>query len=424
MHLDDVAEAFARLIEKRKQLPEDVTLLIGEPDTLSYDEVQRMTGQRLHGEEWETREIPKTLARTGAWLENEVLDEEPFIKPWMVDFADDHYALDVGLADRLIGWKPAHSLRAELPGILERLKSDPQAWYRANKLEPAMIAANPTKEDEGKRQEIHASGAEGEGMLLTEHRKTLWTHFVNILLGVWLITSPGVLGLFDATAFSEAVLRVTQERGLPPPDWRNWAMGWSDIASGVLIVLFGALSLSRRTNWAQWANTVVGIWLLLAPLVFWAASAAAYMNDTIIGALVITFAVLVPMMPGMAMEGMMDKRAIPPGWDYCPSTWAQRLPIIICGAIGFFIARYLAAYQMGHIEGIWEPFFGGLEAAKNGTESIITSSVSMAWPVPDAGLGVVDVDEIDRLNICHAGITRDANCARRPRGRAAACPGG
>jgi len=113
-----------------------------------------------------------------------------------------------------------------------------------------------------------------------------------------------------------------------------------------LIILFGALSLSRRTNWAQWANSAVGIWLLFAPLVFWSPSAAAYMNDTVVGALVITFAVLVPMMPGMAMEGMMDKRAIPPGWDYCPSTWSQRLPIIACGAIGFFIARYLAAYQM------------------------------------------------------------------------------
>ncbi|MGQ0652302.1 MAG: hypothetical protein ACT4P4_08565 [Betaproteobacteria bacterium] len=65
------------------------------------------------------------------------------------------------------------------------------------------------------------------------------------------------------------------------------------------------------------------------------------------GALVIAFAVLVPMMPGMSHAGMMDARAIPPGWDYSPSTWAQRLPIILLGAAGFFIARELAACQMG-----------------------------------------------------------------------------
>jgi uncharacterized membrane protein len=67
------------------------------------------------------------------------------------------------------------------------------------------------------------------------------------------------------------------------------------------------------------------------------------------------------------------------------------MPIIILAFIGFFISRYLCAYQLGHIDGIWEPFFRGdiSEDAKNGTEEIITSSVSEAWPVPDAGLGAM-----------------------------------
>jgi uncharacterized membrane protein len=230
---------------------------------------------------------------------------------------------------------------------------------------------------------------EHEKMMLAEHRGTLWAHFVNIMLGVWLLTSPAALGLFEATSFSDAVMRVTEERGLSSPEWRNAALGWSDIASGALLVVFGLLSLNRRTNWAQWGSAAVGLWLLFAPLVFWTPSAATYLNDTVVGALAITFSVLVPMMPGMSHEGMMDTRAIPPGWDYSPSTWAQRLPIIILGAIGFFIARELAAYQMGHIDSVWEPFFPGLGAGKNGTESIITSDVSKAWPIPDAGLGAV-----------------------------------
>lgn len=48
-----------------------------------------------------------------------------------------------------------------------------------------------------------------------------------------------------------------------------------------------------------------------------------------------------------------------------------------------YISRYLAAYQLGHIEHAWCPYFG------DGTERIITSEVSKAWPVPDAGLGAV-----------------------------------
>ena len=396
VHLEDALDAFADLIEKRKDLPPELALLVGEEETLSYDDVQRSVGELVHGEAWETREIPKALAKTGSWLENEVLDEEPFIKPWMVDFADAHYELDIGRARALLGWQPKHSLRETLPKIVGALKSDPAAWYRANKLNPAVVASIPEKQpmehprqDAGKMVEHRQMMRGHDQMMLADHRRALWTHFVNIMLGVWLVTSPSALGLFEPAAFSDAVMRVTAERGLPAPEWRNAAMGWSDILSGALIIAFGLLSLNRRTNWAQWANVAVGLWLLFAPLVFWAPSAAAYLNDTAVGALVITFAVLVPMMPGMSHEGMMDTRAIPPGWDYSPSTWAQRLPIIVLGAIGFFIARELSAYQMGHSGFVWEPFFPGMHPGENGTESIITSDVSKAWPIPDAGIGAV-----------------------------------
>lgn len=50
----------------------------------------------------------------------------------------------------------------------------------------------------------------------------------------------------------------------------------------------------------------------------------------------------------------------------------------------------LTAYQLGHVDHVWEPFFAGSASdPRNGTEEIITSSVSKAWPIPDAGLGAV-----------------------------------
>jgi hypothetical protein len=61
--------------------------------------------------------------------------EEPFIKPWMIDLADDHYALDTSQARRLLGWSPRRSLRDTLPKMVTTLKSDPEAFYRENKLE-------------------------------------------------------------------------------------------------------------------------------------------------------------------------------------------------------------------------------------------------------------------------------------------------
>src|SRR5204863_9004189 len=90
----------------------------------------------VHGEEWETNQIPKSLAKAGAWLEEQAPGEEPFIKPWMIEIADDRFELDVSRTEESLGWHPRHNLRAELPQMIERLKSNPRAWYHENKLAP------------------------------------------------------------------------------------------------------------------------------------------------------------------------------------------------------------------------------------------------------------------------------------------------
>jgi nucleoside-diphosphate-sugar epimerase len=130
-----VLDALRRTIERRGQLPAETTLLIGEPETLSYDELQRSLGRLIHNEEWETREIPKALAKTGAWLEDALPFHDPFIKPWMVDLADDHFELDVTRARQLLDWQPQRSLRETLPKIVAALKADPEKFYCENKLE-------------------------------------------------------------------------------------------------------------------------------------------------------------------------------------------------------------------------------------------------------------------------------------------------
>ncbi|HUG69364.1 MAG TPA: NAD(P)-dependent oxidoreductase [Pirellulaceae bacterium] len=137
VHLDDVVDAVCRCIDRRCQLPPEATLLIGEPETLGYEDLQSEFGRLIHDEPWETKTISKTLAKTGAWLQDHMpLAEEPFIKPWMVDLADDHYALDIGRAREVLGWEPRHSLRATLPAMISALRQSPAIWYRENGLEP------------------------------------------------------------------------------------------------------------------------------------------------------------------------------------------------------------------------------------------------------------------------------------------------
>jgi nucleoside-diphosphate-sugar epimerase len=130
-------DALLLLVERRAQLPRELPLLLGEEETLSYDELQRAFGRLIHGDEWETTQIPKPLAKTGAWLQDHLPGmEDPFIKPWMIDLADDHYALNTSRARTLLGWEPKHSLRGTLPAMARALRSDPLRWYHENQLEP------------------------------------------------------------------------------------------------------------------------------------------------------------------------------------------------------------------------------------------------------------------------------------------------
>jgi nucleoside-diphosphate-sugar epimerase len=135
LHVEDLLDAFSLLLRRRAKLPPALTLLLGEPETLSYDELQETFGNLLHGEKWETREIPKPLAKTEVWFENNLpLPEKPFIKPWMIDFADDHYALDITRARELLGWEPQQHLRASLPKMIAALRANPHDWYHAHML--------------------------------------------------------------------------------------------------------------------------------------------------------------------------------------------------------------------------------------------------------------------------------------------------
>jgi Vitamin K epoxide reductase family len=188
--------------------------------------------------------------------------------------------------------------------------------------------------------------------------KIFWTYAVNCILGLWLITSPHLY------------------------DYESNALAMSDIISGSLIILFEFLSFSPRLALLRWCTAAVGFWLLLAPLIFWSPTPATYLIDTVIACFVITFAILIPGVPGRAGVELPGPDQ-PPGWTYNPSSWIRRWLGIALALLGFFISRYLAAHQLGYIPHAFDPFFG------NGSDRVLTSTVSKSFPISDAGFGSV-----------------------------------
>ncbi len=75
--------------------------------------------------------------------------------------------------------------------------------------------------------------------------------------------------------------------------------------------------------------------------------------------------------------------AVPPGWTYNPSSWGERVWLILVALIGVVISAYLAMYQWGFVPTVWEPWF------ESGSERVLHAELSRLLPLPDAALGAL-----------------------------------
>ncbi|MGE5294413.1 MAG: vitamin K epoxide reductase family protein, partial [Solirubrobacterales bacterium] len=225
---------------------------------------------------------------------------------------------------------------------------------------------------EGKLDERQMPGMQ---KLIEHHKKTLWAYWVVCFLGVWLLVSPAT--------FSYGMQPVELPGGREiwlSAQTRASVLATNDVLCGLALIVLGWRSLTPNRPISQWLACGVGAWLNFAPLLFWAPRAVIYLNETLVGALVIALTILIPGMPNMARHMKMgpDK---PPGWTFNPSSWPQRAIMIALGFAGWIVARHLGMYQLGYLERPWEPFFGA------GSVQVLTSKISESLPVSDGSLG-------------------------------------
>lgn len=196
------------------------------------------------------------------------------------------------------------------------------------------------------KQEVHEK----------HHRKVSWVYYANMVLGLWLLAGPPTFG------------------------YRAPEMVWNDLIAGALLIILSYVALKPYNLWAQWSVIFLGILMFITPMIFWAKEGAAFLNNYMIATLVISFSIIVAKQPGIKLFAQEGPN-VPPGWSYNPSSWKQRVPVIFLAWLGFFIARYMGAFQLGYIDSVWDPFFG------DGTRQVLESKVSKSFPVSDATLG-------------------------------------
>jgi hypothetical protein len=95
-----------------------------------------------------------------------------------------------------------------------------------------------------------------------------WQDWVELLLGVWLIVSPWVVGFADVE-----VARLNA------------------LVLGIAIVAYSLIELGVPKAWEEWVSAAMGLWLVVSPFVLnFSQQAAATWNAIAVGALLLVFA--------------------------------------------------------------------------------------------------------------------------------------
>ena len=90
---------------------------------------------------------------------------------------------------------------------------------------------------------------------------------INLILGLWLIIAPFVLG-FTVHTHSE----------------------WNTIIVGILVATIAAIRIwgGRGASWLSWINAGLALWLIVSPWIYGNSDVSAIMwNDIIVGVVVL-----------------------------------------------------------------------------------------------------------------------------------------
>ena len=119
-------------------------------------------------------------------------------------------------------------------------------------------------------------------------RENYWQDWANAVLAVWLFISPWVL------QFGSGVPARVQAAAPPAYVGDVHAAAWNAWVLGVIVFLVAVSAISRMDFWQEYVNTVLSIWIFIAPWVLgFAMLSGAAWDHWVVGVLVFLLSISV-----------------------------------------------------------------------------------------------------------------------------------
>jgi UDP-glucose 4-epimerase len=139
VHVDAVADAFVRAVEAFAGDGGMHRLLVGEDQPVTYRQINDAASRAFGYGERPVYRVPAVLARLGAavfgWWAR-LRGREPFIRPWMIEMAGEHFEFDLTETRRRLGWEPGGYLGERLDRICRRAAVHRRVWRAKNEARP------------------------------------------------------------------------------------------------------------------------------------------------------------------------------------------------------------------------------------------------------------------------------------------------
>jgi len=139
IHRDDVVRSVSRCIERHAGFAPFEVFLVSPSGAVSHTQMFSAMRRAADGRTpAEPILVPRGLARLGLSLQAALgwlVRRPPYEQPWMLDFVDRPWAVDVSYTESRLAWSctPGMGVLDRLPRILERFKGDRRAWELRNR---------------------------------------------------------------------------------------------------------------------------------------------------------------------------------------------------------------------------------------------------------------------------------------------------